>query len=56
MGYSDETTGSPGGERRMVLWPANRPGTVLDMAVSGPTRVVDIDDDGTIVGLASGGR
>jgi hypothetical protein len=54
VGYSEETTGPPGGERRMVLWPANRLGTVLEMAVSGPTSVVDIDDDGTIIGLASG--
>ena len=40
-------------ERRIVLWPANRPGTVLKMPRE-PAQVVDIDDDGTMLGMSSG--
>jgi uncharacterized membrane protein len=41
-----------------VLWPADRPGTVRELVVTGetPERVtaVDIDDDGTVLGFVGG--
>jgi hypothetical protein len=55
VGYADDTiVGSHEPRRDMVLWPAGRPGAVRNVNVSGPTNLVDIDDDGTIIGVGAG--
>ena len=55
VGYAEDTiVGSPEPRRDMVLWPAGRPGAVRKVSVSGPTNLIDIDDDGTIIGVGGG--
>ena len=55
VGYADDTTTGPPDQRTdMVLWPADRPDKVRNVSVPGPTTLIDIDDDGTIVGVGAG--